>query len=74
MRIHNGYGFNEELVRDGRFFDFIYLEEVDGDKRNFYLIDNRDLVNHGVKDKSDKFDSQLFISMEKLKKLNQLSD
>lgn len=74
MRKYAGYGFNEAVMKDGRLFDFVMVQDEDNEGTKCYLVDRKDILIHGKLDQAEEFDKQLFISIEMLKKLNKLSE
>lgn len=76
MRKYNGYGFNFEILSDNRFADYIMLVETVELKpgileKKEYLLDRQDMLTHGLIDQVENYEKQVFLSREKLDKLNQ---
>lgn len=74
MRKYSGYGFNEAVMKDGRLFDYVMVEDEDKEGFQYYLVSREDILIHGVVDQAEEFERQLFMSIEKLQKLNELAE
>lgn len=65
MKKYNGYGFNREILRM-EIFDWIVLEEKNGQERNKYIFPRSWLETHAETDVAFGLDTQIFVSLDKL--------
>jgi len=63
----DAYGFNHEIVTDGRFFDFIEILE---DRKTRYIVAREDIAREGRVYQAPGQEKQIFITIPDLLKLS----
>jgi hypothetical protein len=71
MRKYHGYGFNAAVINDSRLFDYVLIEEINGEQKNYFLLSREDIITHGKPDQTEDFEKQLFVPLYLMQKLNQ---
>lgn len=71
---HKAYGFIEAVMRDGRLFDLVEIQEFNGEYTDWFLVSRKDILSHGVVLNHDEYPKRIFISLDTLGRINQLKD
>jgi hypothetical protein len=66
MRVFDGYGFNKEIIETDRFFDYVALEETDGEQHNVYFIPREEIIQEGKLYQAEGYERQIFLSLAQL--------
>lgn len=71
---YDGYGFYHEIIKDERLPNIIRLvETLITNKTKIYHLSRSNIILNGVLDQSEEFNKQIFLSMTKIKRLDELS-
>lgn len=67
MKVFDAYGFNREILETDRFFEYVVIDEIDGNEHNLYLIPRADIIEKGRLYQAEGYERQIFMSLSQIK-------